>query len=209
MLIPTKTLNPALHRFSNISLLIYPVVAHIGVLMDQIIFSAYYLIIVIFLNSVNSLPHNKVLNMLLILIMSAFFYIIFKSELLIFIIFIPPVLIPCWLAFIFLRSLRENEAVITTIARKIEGKDLDSRHLLYTRHLTFLWGIAFLLMIVEAITLAIWAPYKVWSWWVHVGNYIIVAALFFIEILVRHKFTGQRTQVFNFFRVLLQRNWHD
>lgn len=209
MSIPTKKHNSILQRFANISLLIYPVVAHLGVLADQIILPVCYLLIAVLLNSIHLVSHHKAFSLLLASIMSAVIYTVFQSELLSYIIFIPPILIPCWLAFIFLKSLSADEATITTIAKKIEGKDLDSRHLLYTRRLTMLWGFAFILMIFEAITLAIWAPFYIWSWWVHVGNYIIVAALFFIEILVRHKFIGQRTPLFHFFRVLMQRNWHN
>ena len=57
--------------------------------------------------------------------------------------------------------------------------------------------------------LAIWTPFEVWSWWVHVGNYIIVAALFLIEMMVRHRFIGHRVQLFQMISVLSRRDWHD
>jgi len=57
--------------------------------------------------------------------------------------------------------------------------------------------------------LAIWMPFEIWSWWVHIGNYIIVAALFLVEMFVRYRFSGQRVQLLQMFRALLQRDWRD
>ena len=207
---PAITPKFSLQRIINISLLIYPAVAHIGILLDQVLLSVCYLIAIIYLNSIKLLAErNKALIILFTLLTVFLFYTAISSESLSFIIFIPPVLIPCWLAYIFLGTLKSKEDVITIIAKRIEGKELDQRHLLYTRRLTALWGIAFLLMIFEAIVLAIWAPFEVWSWWVHVGNYIIVAALFLIEMTVRHRFIGQRVRLFRMISVLSRRNWHD
>lgn len=205
---PIKKPSSYLQQLANISLLIYPVVAHIGILMDHIIWPVCYLIIAIYINSIKLCYQHKVYGILFTCLIGLLFYAIAKSDLRSFIIFLPPVLIPCWLAFIFFGSLRTDEAVITRIAQRIEGQSLDPRHLLYTRRLTVLWGMVFLLMIAEAITLAIWAPFEVWSWWVHIGNYIIIAALFLIEMALRDKFTGQKTDAIKMFKVMLKRDWH-
>ncbi len=198
-----------LQRLANISLLIYPVVAHVGILMDQIIWPVCYLVAAIYINSLKLCYQHKVRGILFTILIGLFFYAVVKSDLRSIVIFLPPVLIPCWLAFIFLGSLTTNEAVITRIAQRIEGQSLDPRHLLYTRHLTALWGMVFLLMVCEAIILAVWEPLAVWSWWVHIGNYIVVAALFLIEMMLRHKFTGQKTDAIKMFKVMLKRDWHN
>jgi uncharacterized membrane protein len=201
--------NSILQRLANISLLLYPIVAHIGILMDQVIFPVCYLMAAVYINSLKLFSRYRIFGAVFTFVMCILFYAIINSELHALIIYLPPVLIPCWLAFVFLGSLTTESALISRIAERMEGQALDRRHLLYTRRLTALWGSAFLLMIAEAIVLAIWAPFEVWSWWVHVGNYIIVATLFLIEMSVRHQFIGQRAQFVQMFRALLQRNWHD
>lgn len=198
-----------LQRLATISLLIYPIVAHAGILVDQVIFPVFYLVAAIFINSLKLISQYRVIGAVSTALLCIIIYAAINSELHTLIIYLPPVLIPCWLAFVFLGSLKTERALISRIAERMEGRTLDRRHLLYTRRLTTLWGITFLLMICEAVTLAICAPFEVWSWWVHVGNYMIVSALFLIEMSVRHQFIGRRAQFVQMFRMLLQRNWHD
>lgn len=198
-----------LQCLANISFLIYPIVAHVGILIDQLLVPVCYLIAVVYINSLKLFFQYKVIGATFTVLVCTVFYAVIVSDLHAFIIYIPPVLIPCWLAFVFLGSLRTESAFISRIAEHMKGQPLDRRHLLYTRHLTVLWGAAFLFMVCEAIVLAIWMPFEIWSWWVHIGNYIIVAALFLIEMVVRHRFSGQRVQFIQMFRALLQRDWRD
>lgn len=174
----------------------------------------YYLIAVVYLNSLKQIFQSSAKATLLItlaftLLMSALLYLVFSLRLQPSMIYLPPVLIPSWLAYTFLSSLGSEKALISRMAERMEGGALGARHLLYTRRLTALWGIVFLLMICEAIVLAKWAKFETWSWWVHMGNYFIVGMLLFIEMLVRHHFTGKRAQVVKMFGTMLTRNWHD
>lgn len=205
----TERSNYILQRLASISLLIYPVVAHLGVLMDQVMIPVFYLMVVIYINSLKLFSQHKIILIALTFLMCILLYVIIYTNLHAVIIYLPPVLIPSWLAFIFLGSLTTKSSLITRMAERIEGDSLDNRHLLYTRYLTAFWGVVFLVMIAEAITLSIWAPFKVWSWWVHVGNYIIIAVIFLVEIMVRHHFTGQRAKFFQMLKVLLQREWRE
>ena len=199
--------DSVLQRFARISLLIYPLIAHIGILMGEIIWPASYLIVVVYLNSLKLFSQRRVLGISFTVFMCVLFFSLFHFEMHAFLIYLPPILIPSWLAYVFIRSMSDEYALISKIAERVEGKPLDQRHLLYTRHLTILWGTVFVLMICEAIVLAIWAPYEVWSWWVHIGNYFIIAILFLGEMMVRQQFIGHRAQVGQMFRALLQRNW--
>lgn len=205
----TEKLSYTLQRLATISLLIYPIVAHAGILVDQVIFPVFYLLAAIFINSLKLISQYRVIGAASTALLCITIYATINSELHTLIIYLPPVLIPCWLAFVFLGSLKTERALISRIAERMEGRTLDRRHLLYTRRLTMLWGITFLLMICEAVTLAILAPFEVWSWWVHVGNYIIISVLFLIEMSVRHQFIGRRAQFVQMFRMLSQQNWHD
>lgn len=203
-----------LQYLAKLSFWVYPVVAHAGILMGQIMVPVYYLIAAVYINSLKQILQSSTKATLFIILaftlsMSALLYLIFSFRLQPSMIYLPPVLIPCWLAYVFLSSLRSEKALISRIAERMEGAALDARHLLYTRRLTALWGIVFLLMICEAIVLAKWTNFETWSWWVHVGNYFIVGAFFTIEMLVRQHFTGKRAQVVKMFGTMLTRNWHD
>jgi uncharacterized membrane protein len=193
---------------ARISLLIYPLVAHIGIMMHQVKWPACYLIVVVYLNSLKLLSQHKIVGIgFTALVCGVLYLIVFSGESLS-IMYLPPVLIPGWLAFVFIGSLRTKQAVISGIAERIEGKPLDLKHLQYTRQLTALWGIVFVLMVCEAIVLAAWASHEVWSWWVNIGNYIIVAVLFFGEMMLRQKIIGRQVHIGHTFKDLLLRSWH-
>jgi len=203
-----------LQYLAKLSFWVYPVVAHVGILMDQIMVPVYYLIAVVYINSLKQILQFRAKATLFIILaftlsMFALLYLIFSFRLQPSMIYLPPVLIPGWLAYTFLSSLRAEKALISRIAERMEGEALDTRHLLYTRRITALWGIAFLVMIFEAVVLAKWASFETWSWWVHVGNYFIVGTFFFLEMLVRQHFTDKRAQVVKMFGTMLTRNWHD
>jgi len=196
-------------RIALFSLQIYPIVAHLGILLDQVPWAASYLIIVIYLNSLKWLILRSIITKYSVMfIVAVMLYALFHFELQTWLIYLPPVLIPTWLAVIFLGSLRSERALISQIAERIEGEQLDAQHLRYTRRLTVIWGGVFIAMICEAVGLAIWATFELWSWWVHVGNYLIVAALFLGEMLLRPLFIGQRAKVVQMFKEVLQRNWN-
>ena len=209
MLHQTVKSDSKFQRIVLFSLQSYPIIAYLGILLDQVVWVTCYLLIVIYLSSLKWLSQQHYFYKSI----AAIFFVVLLYALIYFeqqtwIVFIPPVLIPAFLAFIFLSSLRSEYALISKIAERMEGTPLDAKHLLYTRHLTVLWGIAFIMMVFEAVLLAIWAPFELWSWWVHVGNYIIVASLFVGEMLLRPLFIGKRANVLQMFKEILQRNWN-
>ena len=199
--------NSVLQRIARISLLIYPLIAHIGILLDEVIWPASYLIVVVYINSLKLFSQQWVIGISFTVLMCALFYALFYFEMHASLIYLPPILIPSWLAYVFIRSMSSDDALISKIAERMEGKPLDQQHLRYTRRLTVLWGTVFVLMICEAIVLAIWAPYEVWSWWVHIGNYFIIAILFLGEMMARRQIIGHQAEISQMFRALLQRNW--
>lgn len=190
--------------------MVYPLVAHVAILLDQVIWAAGYLLVITYFNSLNFLFRHKIIRfivplMLFIVVVYSFFYTHIEN----WVIYLPPVLTPAWLAFVFIGSLFKKQAFITLLAEKIEGKSLEQQHLNYTRRLTAIWGVVFILMICEAIILAFWASFEMWSWWVHIGNYLIIVVLFFGEILIRPLFVKYKDNPANNFRELLQTNWYE
>jgi len=179
-------------------------------MLDQAIWAAAYLFIVIYLNSLKFFSHYRYIRQsITVLLFAVLIYILFHIQQNVWVVYLPPVLTPAWLAFVFLGSMWQQQAFISQIAERIEGKPLDQRHLRYTRRLTVIWGGVFVLMICEAVLLAMFASFEVWSWWVHIGNYIIVAALFLIEFISRPFFIGQRVHISRMVKDLVQQNWHE
>lgn len=210
MLVPIAKSNVILQYLAKTSLMIYPLIAHMAIMLDQVVWAAGYLMVVVCLNSFQFFSRHRYLGIIFTLLLcSGMAYSFYYSNIDIWIIYFPPVLIPAWLAYVFIKSMQNEYALISQIAKRIEGKQLDQRHLNYTRVLTALWGVVFILMVCEAIMLAIWAPFYIWSWWVHIGNYLVVGMLFLIEIFTRRLFIGRRVKVVQMFKVLLKRNWHE
>lgn len=199
--------DSVVQRFLSISLLIYPIIAHIGILTGEVMWAASYLILVVYLNSLKLFSRHRIAGIFYTALMCVLFYVLIYFDVYASLIYLPPILIPSWLAYVFISSMRDEYALISKIAERIGGKLLDQQHLLYTRRLTALWGIVFILMVCAAIVLAIWAPFEVWSWWAHIGNYFIVAVLILGEMMVRYHLIGHRVQIGQMFRVISRRNW--
>lgn len=197
-----------MQAIARLSLLLYPLIAHLGILMHQVKWPVIYLAIVVFLNSLQLFSRHKLIGLCLTILVCALLYGLLYSDAYASILYLPPVLIPSWLAIVFLGSLQKDRAAISIIAERIEGKALDAQHMRYTRRLTLLWGLIFVFMVIEAITLAIWASYETWSWWVNIGNYIVVAVLILGEILLRPMLIGRRVPFGQTFKALLLRDWH-
>jgi uncharacterized membrane protein len=104
--------------------------------------------------------------------------------------FLPPVCINLGLAWVFGRTLAPGrEALITRFAR-MEDPQPDPAVLAYTRRLTWVWVVFFLVMAAVSAALAALAASgarEAWVWFTAVGNYLCVAALFAVEYVYRRR----------------------
>ena len=187
-------------------LFIYPVVAHVAILMDQIVFAVIYLLSAIYVNNLRMLFSRSLLEQgVVVSLFAVLSYLLLSTNVETWVIYLPPVLIPAWLAYVFIQSLFGDKAFITQIAERMEDEPLGEQQIRYTKRVTALWGFVFLAMIVEAVSLAIWAPFDVWSWWAHIGNYVIIAILFLIEIVFRYLLVGRPMQLRKMLQVSLRK----
>lgn len=98
---------------------------------------------------------------------------------------LPHALAYLGLLFGFAWSLRPgHEAVLTRVATRIRGP-LPAELKLYSRRVTFAWCIFFASQLVLSLTLFLWAPFEVWSFFVNVLNAPLVALMFGGEYLFR------------------------
>lgn len=207
----TARLDATLHRLSTLGLIIYPLVAHAAILIGQQIWAIYYLLavfslsIIVFFSRFGIVVRISGLVLYLTLITLGH-YLGFATKL----IYLPPILIPAWLAIIFIGSLRSARgAIISQVAVGMAGKPLDPCRARYTKYLTAVWGGVFVLMVIEALSMAILAPFEIWSWWVHVGNYLVVVILFAGELIIRSIIFGGKMQLTDLLRMLVKRPWHE
>lgn len=85
----------------------------------------------------------------------------------------------------FALTLRsDHEALITTMARKLHGPISDELAV-YTRRVTIAWCCFFATQLVTSITLFLFAPLVVWSFFVNVLDIPLVAAMYSAEYLWR------------------------
>jgi uncharacterized membrane protein len=101
--------------------------------------------------------------------------------------FLPPVCINLGLAWVFGHTLAPGrEALITRFAR-MEDPQPGPAVLAYTRRLTWVWAVFFLVMAGISAALVASGAREAWVWFTAVGNYLCVAALFAIEYVYRRR----------------------
>jgi len=102
-----------------------------------------------------------------------------------FVLYVPPILLPAALLVLFARSLRsESIPLITRFATAARGK-LPDDLATYTRSVTIVWTCTLALLVLSA-TLSAWlATPAVWSLLTNFVHYAALGALFLIEYVVR------------------------
>lgn len=112
------------------------------------------------------------------------------------IVFVPPVLIPLALFFLFHQSLNcQATPLITRYAEIIDGTITTERKV-YTRKLTEIWRAVFLFLAIESSMLAVFAPLEIWAWFTHVINYLVIFLLFCLEYIYRRYRFGKASMSF-------------
>jgi uncharacterized membrane protein len=102
-------------------------------------------------------------------------------------VFVPPVAINACLAIAFARTLLPGrEPLITRFARFERGR-LQPDLVSYTRSLTWLWVVFFIVMALVSSGLAAFGSRTAWVWFTGVGNYLLIAALLAGEYAYRRR----------------------
>ncbi len=103
--------------------------------------------------------------------------------------YLPPVLIPLALAWLFARSLLPGRRpLIQAFVQDVMG-DRRPAKVAYARRLTTVWALVLGMLATEALALALFAPPSLWSLMTNGVNYAIVAGVFALEFAWRcHRF---------------------
>lgn len=111
---------------------------------------------------------------------------VYFSDSLRFVAYAPPLAAFAFMALFFYRTLRPgSEALITRVARR-EHPDLPADMARYSRMLTWIWALCFVLMFAVALLLAPLLALDRWSRWVQGLGYVLPGVLFLGEYGYRH-----------------------
>lgn len=97
-----------------------------------------------------------------------------------------PVIINSVMAATFLYSLKKGPPVIESLARLKEG-ELDENGVRYTRQVTKVWSVFFLLNASVALYTCLFTSLSVWTLYNGLIAYILIAGLMLVEWLIRQK----------------------
>lgn len=125
-----------------------------------------------------------------------------------YLLFLPPVVIPLLLLFIFGRTLvNGREPLITAIGEAARGP-LSQAMRTYTHRLTQLWCLVFVAMILWSAILPWLEQPELWSWFTNIINYGVVGVLFVGEFMLRKKLfpTHNHPGFFEYLRIIARAN---
>jgi len=127
---------------------------------------------------------NRLIWGLFSLILGLLFAIAYKGVA-IYLLYLPPVVIPLLLWGIFFRGLLPGGVpLVTAIAEQVHGT-LPAALYRYTRSVTLMWAIFFAAMALWSALLPWLATITLWSLFTNFINYILAAVLFVIEYIYR------------------------
>jgi len=118
--------------------------------------------------------------------------------------YLPPILIISFFIIYFAKSLLPGqEPLITKIARVIFQED-GPEMIVYNRRVTWLWTCFLGILLIQTISLSLFASIELWSLFTNVLNYLFMGLLFIIEYIYRQFRFGYRHSIFYYLRGLAQ-----
>jgi len=174
-------------RLLLILILLYPLVLHLGVFTGSVMPGILIFVVLLLLSGSALLMKGAHSGWGLILLgMSLLVCQAYDQSAAQMMLFLPPILINLLLGFLFARTLgADSTPLISAFARVAHGHELDEETLHYTRAVTWLWVCVFVLLALESLLLALFAPLEIWSLFTNFINYILVLLVFFVEYQVR------------------------
>lgn len=95
--------------------------------------------------------------------------------------FVPPVVTPAVMAWVFATSLRAGQVPLVTRLAQLGRAPLNGRLCAYTRRVTLAWALVLGGIAAWDAALAVFAPLPVWSLVSNGLNYLLVALVFVLE----------------------------
>lgn len=172
----------------NIFAWCYPLVLHLCIYLDRLDIAVFYLALLLTWPTVVrllGLQRPGLPELLGVLLAAALITVLRTHELIAF--KLLPVLIHTALFVLFSASLRRGRTPVITRLAFLMQTSVSAEELVYTRHVTLLWAAVFLFMGALSAIFAIYASTELWSWFVNIVSYVIIASVFLAEFMVRHR----------------------
>jgi uncharacterized membrane protein len=195
-------------RLQTILLLCYPLAVHFALLSSQTAWALWLLVAVSMsqlLTLLRASGNARWMALAPALVLALCIMGLLQGSLLA--LYLPPILISGGLLWLFASTLRAgHEPLITTFAR-IVFQESEPQQLHYTRRVTQLWSMFFLIMLLETVLLSLFAPLELWSLFANILNYLFIALLFVVEFSYRRLRFPQRTPLKAFVQQLAATDW--
>lgn len=165
--------------------LAYPLLAHLATLLHNETLAAVALAIFVAVPLLPLLRRGQRSAWLTLAAVIAVLYVCAHSGWAHYLMYVPPVLIPLSVLWLFARSLRGGDTpIVTRVATQIRG-ELPGELLIYTRKVTQCWVGILTLMATGSLLLALFASPELWSLMTNIVQYLLMGAVFVLEYAYR------------------------
>lgn len=163
----------------------YPILVHLAVWLELPVLQILALLVLTLGLLLPGLRQGSRFIWGLFLLTLGLLCVIASMDISIYLLYLPPVLIPLLLWSIFLRGLLPGKVpLVTAIAEQVHGS-LSSQMRRYTRGVTLMWTIFFAALALWSALLPWLATITLWSLFTNFINYMLVGLLFVAEFVYR------------------------
>lgn len=166
-------------------LLAYPLLAHIGIIYKQpplLTAAIIFLAMGVFWNGMLARRLSSWLVVMCVTTVALLLNFLSSS---VFMLYVPPVVVPLLLGWGFVRSLLPGQVpLVTEIGDRARGPLSESMQR-YTRGVTVLWAVCLWAMASWALLIPIFGTLEMWSFFTNVVNQVVVAVVFVGEFIYR------------------------
>lgn len=163
----------------------YPLLAHVATLLHSERLAWLAMTVLFAVPLWAGLRRGKGLAWLCLLIVMAVLYACATNGMTRYLMYLPPVLLPSLVLWVFARSLRRGEMpLVTRIATQIRGS-LPAPLIPYTRKVTQCWVLLLAILALSSACLAVFATPELWSLMTNIVQYLVLASAFLGEYLYR------------------------
>jgi len=189
----------------------YPLVAHLAVARNSARLTIAAVALLALSALLRSLTQGRLAAWLAVPLVIGGCWWLMHSSMEVLPLYLPPVLVPAFLAWIFGQTLlRGRTPLIERLVLVLHGPDTvpEDGVLAYARHLTQAWAVLFIGLAATNLLLAIFAEPEVWSLFANLIAYVIVLVFFVAEYAYRRRRFPQQPyrNMFEFVQRVLA-NW--
>jgi uncharacterized membrane protein len=168
----------------------YPLVAHLAVARSSARLTIAAVALLVLSALLRSLAQGRLAAWLAVPLVIGGCWWLVHSSMQVLPLYLPPVLVPAFLAWIFGQTLLPGRTpLIERMVHLLHGPDTVPEHavLVYARHLTLAWTILFIGLAATNLLLAVFAEPEQWSLFANLIAYLIVFMFFIAEFAYRRR----------------------